>query len=187
MKNIFLAIILLFFNCAISQTSNSDCTESFALSNKENNKNYIYNAQKSITAQSGYEVASTNNEIKMKAGNVIVLKPDTYIKKGALYLAQITPCKDCELNFSYSNFFTPNGDSYNDYWKVNWVNSSDFSEVSIFDRYGKLVKVLTNNSDSWDGMDNAIRVFASDYWFKLMYTDCYGNKKEYKSHFALKR
>lgn len=187
MKNFLLSITLFVFNFASGQIITSDCTDSFVVSNKEQNKSYTYNAQNSIIAQNNYEASSSNNEIKMKAGNVIVLKPNTYIKKGSLYLAQIKPCTNCEKNFSYSNFFTPNGDSHNDYWKVEWINSSDFSEVSIFDRYGKLIKILNNINDSWDGMQNAVDVLSSDYWFKLRYTDCYGNKKEYRSHFSLKR
>jgi gliding motility-associated-like protein len=187
MANNYLIVVLLFFKFSFGQVINSDCVESFELSNAENNSNFTYNAQNSITTESYYNVTDLNGEIKMKAGNFIVIKPDTFIKEGSLYLAKIEPCSECELNFSFLNFFTPNDDGYNDYWKVNWIEPVGFSQVSIYDRYGKLIKVLADINDTWDGKYNLNDVSSSDYWFKFMFVDCNGNSKEYKSHFSLKR
>lgn len=187
MKSSLLIVVLFIYKLSFCQTTDSDCNENFVLSNIENNNSYTYNAQDYIITDYNYEVAALNNEIKMKAGNMILLKPNSYIKKGSLYLARIEPCTICDLNFTFSNFFTPNQDGYNDYWKINWINPIEFSEVSIFDRYGKLIKVIKSNQDSWDGKFNSNDLYSSDYWFKFMYTDCNGNKKEYKSHFSLKR
>jgi gliding motility-associated-like protein len=180
-------MFIFFYKLSFSQTTNSDCIENFVLSNNEKNNNYTYNSQDFIITGSNYVVTAFNNEIKMKAANVIVLQPNSYIKKGSLYLARIEPCIFCELNFSFPAFFTPNQDGYNDYWNINWFDPIQFSEVSIFDRYGKLIKTLKTTNDSWDGKYNFNDLFSTDYWFKLIYTDCNGNKKEYKSHFSLKR
>ena len=171
----------------LNKPINSECTENFILNNNESNIDYIYNAEDYILTESGYQVTVSNTEIRMKAGKVIVLKPDTVIKKGSTYLARIEPCTPCELNFSYPKFFTPNGDSFNDNWKVNWVSENEFTEVSIFDRYGKLIKVLNNHNDFWNGKNESTDIVSSDYWFKLNYTDCNGNSKEFRSHFTLKR
>ena len=40
------------------------------------------------------------------------------------------------------NFFTPNNDGYNDVWEIKGVVSGDyiFSSISIFNRFGKLLK-----------------------------------------------
>lgn len=187
MKGNLIVMVLFFYNISFCQINNSDCTDNFVLSNYEIKSNYIYNAHDFVITDGNYEVTALNNEIKMKAGKVIVLKPDTHIKKGSLYLARIEPCTLCNLNFTFSNFFTPNQDGFNDYWKINWFNNIEFSEVSIFDRYGKLIKVLKNNQDSWDGKYNSNDLYSSDYWFRFIYTDCNSNKKEYKSHFSLKR
>lgn len=187
MKNSLVLVVLLIYKLSFCQTTASDCNENFVLSNIENKNNYDYNAKDYILTDDNYEVSALNNEIKMKAGNVIVLKPNSYIKKGSLYLARIEPCTICDLNFTFSNFFTPNQDGYNDYWKINWFNPTEFSEVSIFDRYGKLIKVINGIQDSWDGKFNSNDLYSSDYWFKFIYTDCNGNKKEYQSHFSLKR
>lgn len=187
MRQFLLLLFLIICNLSLSQTINSNCNESYLLSDIENSSNYTYNAQNSITTENNYKVIASNNEIRMKAGKVIVLKPNTYIKKASVYLARIEPCTVCPLSFSYNNFFTPNEDGYNDFWKVNWANQLDFFNVYIYDRYGKLVKTLMNNQDYWDGKYNSKDLFSSDYWFKLVYTDCNGNQKEYKSHFSLKR
>lgn len=187
MRSNLLLLILFLHQLSFCQITNSDCNENFVLSNDEFNNGYIYNAQDFIITEDNYKITALNNEIRMKAGTVIVLKPDSFIKKGSLYLARIEPCTLCDLNFTYFKFFTPNQDGINDYWKINWFSPIEFSEVSIFDRYGKLIKVLKSSQDFWDGKYNSYDLYSSDYWFKFMYTDCNGNKKEFKSHFSLKR
>ncbi|MFN8273316.1 MAG: T9SS type B sorting domain-containing protein [Flavobacteriaceae bacterium] len=166
---------------------NSDCEKDFLLSNVEMNNLYTYHASQSILANNYYSTSASNDEIRMKAGKVIVLRPNVHIKKGSLYLARIEPCLNCKPHISFSNFFTPNNDGYNDFWDIKWTNPLEFSEVPIFDRYGKLLKTLTSPTDSWDGKTDTNNVFSSDYWFKINYIDCYGQKKEYQSHFTLKR
>ena len=80
----------------------------------------------------------------------------------------------------YPKFFTPNADGYNDTWNVWDLKGQDNTIISIFDRYGKLVKQIYPNEDGWDGTFNGIPLPASDYWF-------YINSNAYKSHFSLKR
>ncbi|AWG21783.1 hypothetical protein FFWV33_09630 [Flavobacterium faecale] len=82
----------------------------------------------------------------------------------------------------YPKFFTPNNDGYNDTWRI---QSSEFEEdfiVKIFDRYGKLIKVLSKDQ-SWDGTYNGQILPSTDYWFIATKAD----KKEYRGHFTLKR
>ena len=59
--------------------------------------------------------------------------------------------------------------------------------VSIYDRYGKIIKLFNPIRENWDGTYNNKKLFSSDYWFKVDYEDCNGEKKEFKSHFTLKR
>jgi len=82
----------------------------------------------------------------------------------------------------YPRFFTPNNDTYNDLWKV---RSSEFEPgltVKIFDRDGKLLKELSNNS-GWNGIYNGKELPSTDYWFVVTRA----NGKEYRGHFTLKR
>ena len=86
---------------------------------------------------------------------------------------------------TYPNYFTPNGDGYNDRWNINLPEEYN-GLISIFDRYGKLIKQLSPTSSGWDGTFNGELLPATDYWFKVVYTE--GNvQKEFKSHFTLKR
>ena len=82
----------------------------------------------------------------------------------------------------FPKFFTPNSDGYNDTWSIKFSDFEAGLNVKIFDRYGKLLKILENNA-AWDGTYNGRELIASDYWF----TVTRANGKEYKGHFSLKR
>jgi gliding motility-associated-like protein len=85
---------------------------------------------------------------------------------------------------SIPKFFTPNNDSYNDFWTVKGMISYPNAELRIFDRYGKLLKELRSTSLGWDGTFNGQELPASDYWyvFKMDAT-----APEKRGHFSLKR
>lgn len=83
----------------------------------------------------------------------------------------------------YPKFFTPNGDGYNDSWKIKFSEKEPNLTVKIFDRYGKLVKQLGSNSEGWNGTYNNQLLPATDYWFVITRQ----NGKEYRGHFTLKR
>ncbi|TXI68891.1 MAG: T9SS type B sorting domain-containing protein, partial [Flavobacterium sp.] len=83
----------------------------------------------------------------------------------------------------YPQYFTPNGDGYNDVWKIDGLQSTDV--IFIFDRYGKLIKQL-RGEEFWDGSYNQELLPSTDYWFTVDYYEN-GAKKQFKAHFALKR
>jgi gliding motility-associated-like protein len=87
---------------------------------------------------------------------------------------------------SYPNFFTPNGDTYNDTWNISGLTPDFKAKIFIFDRYGKLLKQINPYAGGWDGKLNGEEVPSTDYWFKIEYTE-EGVQKEFKSHFSLKR
>ncbi len=87
----------------------------------------------------------------------------------------------------YPVYFTPNGDGFHDWWNINGLDNQD-AIIYIFDRYGKLLKTIKPSSFSgWDGTYNGRPMPSTDYWFTLDYTDRSGSKRQFKSHFALKR
>ncbi|MEZ4977534.1 MAG: T9SS type B sorting domain-containing protein, partial [Flavobacteriaceae bacterium] len=58
------------------------------------------------------------------------------------------------------------------------------------DRYGKLLKQLSPSGTGWDGSLNGEPLPSSDYWFTVEYAepgDTSGARKQFKSHFTLKR
>ena len=83
----------------------------------------------------------------------------------------------------FPQFFTPNDDGYNDFWKIPNIESQANWKIYIYDRYGKFIKKMTSNDDGWDGKLNNIPLPSDDYWFYLVLN----NTKVIKSHFALKR
>ena len=83
----------------------------------------------------------------------------------------------------YPNFFTPNGDGFNDYWKIELSEHEPNMNILIFDRYGKLLKELGADSQGWNGTYSGSPVPSNDYWFVVKRQ----NGKEYRGHFSLKR
>lgn len=90
--------------------------------------------------------------------------------------------KDEVFLLTYPKFFTPNGDGYNDTWKIKFSEIENGLTVKIFDRYGKLLKTLDNKS-AWDGTYNNNIIISDDYWFVIYRA----NGKEHRGNFTLKR
>lgn len=112
------------------------------------------------------------------------LSPGTYVitvrdKNGCGNITLDVPILD------YMRFFTPNGDSYNDDWKITGLEEKENARVWIFDRNGKLIKEM-KTTDKWNGTLNGSPLPSTDYWFKVEYED-EGQLHEFKSHFSLKR
>ncbi|WP_430399835.1 T9SS type B sorting domain-containing protein [Flavobacterium sp.] len=83
------------------------------------------------------------------------------------------------------NYFTPNGDGYNDTWNIKGVNArlNAGTIIYIFDRYGKLLKQISPLGEGWDGTFNGHQLPSSDYWYTIQLED----GRIVKGHFTLKR
>ncbi|MEO5775349.1 MAG: choice-of-anchor L domain-containing protein [Flavobacterium sp.] len=83
-------------------------------------------------------------------------------------------------------YFTPNGDGYNEYWNIIGINPLSHntnSIISVFDRFGKLLKQFSLLSAGWNGTYNEKTMPADDYWYTIQLED----GRSAKGHFALKR
>jgi gliding motility-associated-like protein len=105
------------------------------------------------------------------------------------YLAYVRDKNGCGLSpplafyvMDYPKFFTPNGDGFNDFWKIKNLNLFPNAELNIFDRYGKLLNQLNISNNGWDGTFNGLALPSDDYWFQLIIDD-----KTIKGHFSLKK
>ena len=90
----------------------------------------------------------------------------------------------------FPKFFTPNGDNVNDVWKVDGLSALEDPVITIYDRYGKLLYQIFEDSSGWNGSFNGQLLPESDYWFKLSYTNSLGentNASYINNHFTLKR
>jgi gliding motility-associated-like protein len=109
-----------------------------------------------------------------------------------LYVKDKNKCGIASLDLfilGFPKFFTPNNDGNNDTWQVKGLNSdfSNASVVSVFDRYGKLIKQLNAKSGYWDGTFNGQELANSDYWFVAQLIEISGNIRVFKGHFSLIR
>lgn len=106
------------------------------------------------------------------------------------YFAYVRDKNGCGLSapytlyvMDYPKYFTPNGDGYNDLWEIKNLDLFPNSVLFIFDRYGKLIKQVTNSEIGWNGTFGGTQMPADDYWFTLKLAD----GRESKGHFSLKR
>lgn len=78
------------------------CFNDIVLISPENNNNHTYQANNSIITQTNYSI--TNKNIVMKAGNDIVMLPNTHISLGSEYVALI---EDCPFSKPAKRYWTP--------------------------------------------------------------------------------
>ena len=112
----------------------------------------------------------------------------TSVSKGnyIAYVRNTTTCEFATYPFTildYPTFFTPNGDEFNDIWKIDGLDLYPQAVISIFDRFGKLLKQMNSNSVGWNGNLNGTQLPADDYWFRLVLND----NQIVNGHFSLKR
>ncbi|MEO8515687.1 MAG: T9SS type B sorting domain-containing protein [Flavobacterium sp.] len=105
-----------------------------------------------------------------------------------VYIKDLNGCGTVPYDVSVlgiPSFFTPNGDSYNDYWNIQGTNSklSATTTIHIFDRFGKLIRQISPSTQVWDGKFNGQSLPATDYWYSIVL----GDGRIIKGHFALKR
>lgn len=118
-----------------------------------------------------------------------IFENQNYAISHTIVVRDTNECGSSPLNVvivNYPKLFTPNGDSYNDTWAVYGISQLNNVEIIIYNRYGKIIKVLNSKNESWDGTLNNEFLPADDYWFTVSYIEN-GNHKEFKSHFSLKR
>jgi gliding motility-associated-like protein len=86
----------------------------------------------------------------------------------------------------FPRYFTPNGDGIHDTWNIPFLNTQLESKIEIFDRVGKLLKVIRPSGSGWDGTYNGQPLPSTDYWFVVYYEEN-SLQKVFRSHFAMKR
>ncbi|MFP9098208.1 T9SS type B sorting domain-containing protein [Flavobacterium sp. RHBU_24] len=85
---------------------------------------------------------------------------------------------------TYPRYFTPNGDSYNDKWRIKYATAAEPNlMVYIYDRFGKLITGFDSRNTGWDGTLNGAPLPSDDYWFVVKRQ----NGTEFRGHFALIR
>jgi len=139
-----------------------------------------------VTGSGDYEFALDDVNGPYRESNLFENVPmglhDVYVrdKNGCGSLGPITVAV-----LGIPQYFTPNGDGYNDYWNVKGVSSqfNYLSTIYIFDRFGKLLKQIGTTGLGWDGTFNGQQMPGDDYWYNIKFED----GRSAKGHFTLKR
>jgi len=125
----------------------------------------------------GIDFQSSNHFSNLPDADYII-----YVKDSNDCVYDFTPVHVTNLIFPY--FFTPNGDGFNDTWRIQNSENTPNANIIIYDRYGKVLKRMQTRLDQyWDGTFNSAIVPADDYWYSLILQ----SGKIYKGHFSLKR
>jgi gliding motility-associated-like protein len=95
----------------------------------------------------------------------------------------VNKCSNPEDFDIFPKFFTPNGDGFNDQWQTKASVGTPEFKIEIFDRYGRLLKTITETDNQWNGTYSGRDLPSDDYWFVLSGAQI----QEYRGHFSLKR
>ncbi len=124
------------------------------------------------------------DDVAFQTSNVFY---DVAMGTHALTVIDGASCTDLTASFTvvaYPKYFTPNNDGINDTWNIKDVGAT--AAISIFDRYGKLIKQISPLGTGWDGTYNGRELPSDDYWFSIDFIEK-GIARTFKAHFALKR
>jgi len=89
------------------------------------------------------------------------------------------------IEISVPNFFTPNNDGQNDYWRPRNMEWFPDVQTYIFDRYGRKIKIMGAMDEGWDGHYESKPLPSGDYWYIIKLND--GSDREFVGHFTLYR
>lgn len=106
-----------------------------------------------------------------------------------IYTISIQDLKGCSTTeetvyiLGAPKYFTPNNDSYNDFWNIQFLDPSLNLKITIFDRFGKLLKLFNAKDTGWDGTYNGNPLPSTDYWYVIEFE----NGRFERGHFSLVR
>lgn len=109
--------------------------------------------------------------------------------RGGIYTAYVRDLSRCETNsllfphIVIQKYFSPNSDGYNDLFELKGVEYFNSSFISVYNRYGSLIKSGNGVGFTWDGTLKGIALPADDYWYEIYIEDF----KHIKGHISLIR
>ncbi|AEK23545.1 Hypothetical protein Ccan_14290 [Capnocytophaga canimorsus Cc5] len=123
------------------------------------------------------EQIDPNTGKKLKQVNVIVQDAVGCTKTMTITLEYI--------DIQIPNFFTPDGDGFNDNWAPKNTQNYPYIQTHIFDRYGRKITTI-NQKQKWDGTYNKKQLPSGDYWYIIEINDNL-DKRKFKGNFTLYR
>jgi gliding motility-associated-like protein len=148
------------------------------------------------------------NDTLIAAGTTIEISPDStwsayqwstgstnqaiQVNQAGVYTLTVTNQYGCKatdqievlIDIGIPNFFTPNGDGYNDTWEIPFLSTEPGAAISVFDRFGNLLTRYKATERGWDGRSQGRDMPAGTYWYIIEVPDM---DKPYKGPVTLKR
>lgn len=105
-----------------------------------------------------------------------------------IYIKDLNGCGTVQRQIAIigaPKYFTPNGDGYNDTWKIAGISQyfSPSTVTYVYDRFGKFLHQIFALDNGWDGTFNGSPLPADDYWYVINLED----GRTVRGHFSLKR
>lgn len=168
-----------------------------------NQENYCRN----ITVLDSAHV-DLGNDTLIAAGTTIELSPDSTwsayqwstgstaqtipVNQAGVYTLTVTNQYGCKatdeieviIDIGIPNFFTPNGDGYNDTWEIPFLATETGASITVFDRFGNLLAKYKATEGGWDGRSQGRDMPAGTYWYII---EVPGMDKPYKGAVTIKR
>lgn len=151
---------------------------------------------------------SLGNDTLIPAGSSVILSPDTIystyewstgseeatieVFDAGVYYLTITNENGCKagddieviLDIGIPNFFTPNGDGFNDTWSIPFLHNKPESEIRIFDRFGNTLAQYQAGQGEWDGTVQGRTLPEGTYWYVIKVP---GIQKPFQGSVSIKR
>lgn len=148
------------------------------------------------------------NDTIIPAGNSVILEVDSLytayewstgsteesieVFNAGLYYLTITNTWGCQasddieviLDIGIPNFFTPNGDGYNDTWSIPFFFNEPNADIQVFDRFGNMLIYYKSGEGEWDGTTRGRPVPVGTYWYVITVPDM---DKPFKGSVSIKR
>jgi gliding motility-associated-like protein len=150
----------------------------------ENNNGFYIDVQVSGIGPYEYSISSAIGPYQ--DSNIFINAPED---TSVIYVRDKNGCGILEFKINNTNgfpkYFTPNADGIHDIWQYSRKKDNDFilSSISIYDRYGKLIKQFHPYTQGWDGTINGELMPTSDYWYTAVTT----KGEVFSGHFTLRR
>jgi gliding motility-associated-like protein len=178
------------YTVEVTSPAPENCTNTKKITVAENNKPEIKEVKVDETTVT-IELIKTEDYFEYSIDGIYYQNSNVFTNAPSglqtAYVRDITKCSNDNEPFIViivPKFFTPNNDGFNDLWEVKGLINYPLAEVTLFDRYGKLITKLNHSNRSWDGTFNKNSLPATDYWYVLKLNP---NSPELKGHFSLKR
>ena len=152
---------------------------------------FIYTLVSGAGDTDNAEFAIQNNSLVIKEKTNSEVKDVYYIRLKSTDLAGLSVEKAFEIHIAdiagnsiplpSTNYISPNGDSKNDYWKVDNVEIYKDFELNIYDQFGQVIYNVPNNyNNEFDGMYKGKSLPTGNYYYVFK-----KDKKSFKGNITI--